>query len=180
MNYLKNAPGRGLFYRSSEHLCIEGYTNADLARSPSDWKSTAGYCTFIGGNLVTWRSKKQSIVARSSAEVEYRVMAHTTCELTLLRTILQEFGLLVQGPTSLYCDNQIAIHIASNPVFHERTKHIKVDCHFIRSKVESKDIITPFVHFGSQLADIITKALPKNAIDSICSKLGVIDIYSPA
>uniref|UniRef100_A0A2N9IA04 Integrase catalytic domain-containing protein n=1 Tax=Fagus sylvatica TaxID=28930 RepID=A0A2N9IA04_FAGSY len=148
--------------------------------SPSDRKSTTGYCTFIGGNLVTWRSKKQSVVARSSAEAEYRAMAHTTCELTWLRTVLQEFGLLTQGPTPLYCDNQAAIHIASNPVFHERTKHIEVDCHFVRSKVESKDIITPFVPSGSQLADIFTKALPKNAIDSICSKLGVIDIYSPA
>uniref|UniRef100_A0A2N9F645 Integrase catalytic domain-containing protein n=1 Tax=Fagus sylvatica TaxID=28930 RepID=A0A2N9F645_FAGSY len=156
LKYLKNAPGRGLFYRSSGHLRIEG------------------------GNLVTWRSKKQSVVARSSAEAEYRAMAHTTCELTWLRTVLQEFGLLTQGPTPLYCDNQAAIHIASNPVFHERTKYIEVDCHFVRSKVESKDIITPFVPSGSQLADIFTKALPKNAIDSICSKLGVIDIYSPA
>jgi transposase InsO family protein len=180
LKYLKNAPGRGLFYRSSGHLRIEGYTDADWAGSPSDRKSTTGYCTFIGGNLVTWRSKKQSVVARSSAEAEYRAMAHTTCELTWLRTVLQEFGLLTQGPTPLYCDNQAAIHIASNPVFHERTKHIEVDCHFVRSKVESKDIITPFVPSGSQLADIFTKALPKNAIDSICSKLGVIDIYSPA
>uniref|UniRef100_A0A2N9FV09 Integrase catalytic domain-containing protein n=1 Tax=Fagus sylvatica TaxID=28930 RepID=A0A2N9FV09_FAGSY len=180
LKYLKNAPGRGLFYRSSGHLRIEGYTDADWAGSPSDRKSTTGYCTFIGGNLVTWRSKKQSVVARSSAEAEYRAMAHTTCELTWLRTVLQEFGLLTQGPTPLYCDNQAAIHIVSNPVFHERTKHIEVDCHFVRSKVESKDIITPFVPSGSQLADIFTKALPKNAIDSICSKLGVIDIYSPA
>jgi hypothetical protein len=124
LKYLKNAPGRGLFYRSSGHLRIEGYTDADWAGSPSDRKSTTGYCTFIGGNLVTWRSKKQSVVARSSAEAEYRAMAHTTCELTWLRTVLQEFGLLTQGPTPLYCDNQAAIHIASNPVFHERTKHI--------------------------------------------------------
>uniref|UniRef100_A0A2N9H562 Uncharacterized protein n=1 Tax=Fagus sylvatica TaxID=28930 RepID=A0A2N9H562_FAGSY len=180
LKYLKNAPSRGLFYRSSGHLRIEGYTNADWAGSPSNRKSTTGYCTFIGGNLVMWRSKKQSVVARSSAEAEYRAMAHTTCELTWLRTVLQEFGLLTLGLTPFYCDNQAAIHIASNPVFHERTKHIKVDCHFVRSKVESKDIITPFVPFESQLANIFTKALPKNAIDSICSKLGVIDIYSPA
>ncbi len=76
LKYLKNDLGRGLLYRSSGHLCIEGYTNADWAGSPSDQKSTTGYCTFIGGNLVTWRSKKQS-----SAEVEYRAMARTTCEL---------------------------------------------------------------------------------------------------
>ena len=154
LKYLKNTPGLGLFYQSSGHLCIERYTDADWAGSPSNRKSSIGYCTFIGGNLVTWRSKKQSVVARSSIEAKYCVMARTTCELTWLRTILQEFGLLVQGSTPLYCDNQAAIHIASNPVFHERTQHIEVDCHFIHSKVESNDIVTPFVPFGSQLANI--------------------------
>ena len=119
-------------------------------------------------------------MTRSSAEAKYRAMAHTTCELTWLRTVHQEFGLLTQGLTPLYCGNQAAIHIASNPVFYERTKHIEIDCHFVCSKVESKDIITLFVPSGSQLANIFTKALPKNAIDSICNKLVVIDIYSPA
>ena len=119
-------------------------------------------------------------MTRFSAEAENRARAHTTCELTWLRTVLQEFGLLTHGPPPLYCDNQAAIHITSNPVFHERTKHIEDDCHFVRSKVESKDIITPFVPSRSQLVDIFTKTLPKNAIDSICSKLGVIDIYFPA
>jgi transposase InsO family protein len=180
LKYLKNAPGRGLLYKSSGHLRIEGYTDADWAGSPADRRSTTGYCTFIGGNLVTWKSKKQSVVARSSAEAEYRAMAHTACELTWLRTLLQEFGFPVHDPTPLYCDNQAAIHIANNPVFHERTKHIEVDCHFVRTKVESKEITTPFVPSGSQLVDIFTKALPKVAIDSICHKLGVHDIYSPA
>ena len=119
-------------------------------------------------------------MARSSAEAEYRVMAHTTCEQTWLRTILLEFGLSVQGLTPLYCDNKETIYIANNPIFHERTTHIEVDCHFISSKVESKDIVAPFVPFGSQLADVFTKVVPKNVIDSICSKLRVIDIYSLA
>ena len=180
LKYLKNAPGRGLLYKASGHLRIEGYTDSDWAGSPADRRSTTGYCTFIGGNLVTWKSKKQSVVARSSAEAEYRAMAHTTCELTWLRTLLHEFGFPVHDPTPLYCDNQAAIHIANNPVFHERTKHIEVDCHFIRSKVESKEISTPFVPSGSQLADIFTKALPKASIDSICRKLGVYDVYAPA
>jgi hypothetical protein len=139
--YLKNVSGRGLFYRSSGNLRVEVYTDTNWAGSTSNRKSTTSYYTFIGDNLVTWRSKKQSVVARSNAEAKYHAMAHTTCELTWLRTILQEFGLLVQGPTPRYRDNQAVIHIASNPVFHERTKHIKVDCHFIHSKVESKDIV---------------------------------------
>ncbi|XP_059625362.1 uncharacterized mitochondrial protein AtMg00810-like [Cornus florida] len=180
LKYLKGAPERGLFYRSSGHLQIEGYADANWAGSPSDRRSTTGYCTFIGENLVTWRSKKQSVVARSGAEAEYRAMAHTACELTWLKTLLQELGISVQCPIPLHCDNQAAIHIASNLVCHERTKHIEVDCHFIQPKVDSNEIVTPFVPSGRQLANIFTKALPKNSIDSICSKLGVIDIYSPA
>ena len=78
LKYLKNAPGHGLFYRSSGHLS----TDADWAGSPLDRKSITGYCTFIGGNLLTRRSKKQSVVTRSNTEAEYRAMAHTTCELT--------------------------------------------------------------------------------------------------
>ena len=114
-----------------------------------------------GGNLVTWRSKKQYVVACSSAEVEYRAMAHTTCELKWLRTLLREFGFPAQDPTPLYCDNQAAIHIASNPVFHERTKHIEVDCHFVRAKVESKEISTPFFPPVVNLQTSSPKHFPK-------------------
>ena len=77
LRYLKGAPGRGLLYQSSSTLSITGFSDADWAGSRSDRRSTSGYCTFVGGNLVTWRSKKQSVVARSSAEAEYRAMAHT-------------------------------------------------------------------------------------------------------
>jgi hypothetical protein len=94
---------------------------------------------------VTWKSKKQTVVARSSAEAEYRAMSNTTSELTWLQHFLQEIGFATPTPIPLFCDNQAAIHIASNSVFHERTKHIEVDCHFVRDKILSGDISTPFV-----------------------------------
>ena len=131
LRYLKRASGLGLLYRSNGHLKVEGFTDTDWAGSPSDRRSTTGYCTFLGGNLVTWKSKKQTVVARSSAEIEYRAMAHTSSELTWIQHFLQEIGFLVSTPIPLYCDNQAAVHIASNPAFHERTKHIEVDCHFV-------------------------------------------------
>ena len=81
MRYLKAHPGHGLLYKANGHLQVEAYTDADWAGSPLDRKSTIGYCTFLGGNLITWKSKKQTVVARSSAEAEYRAMAHTSCEL---------------------------------------------------------------------------------------------------
>jgi hypothetical protein len=89
--YLKNAPSHGLFYRSFGHLCIKGYTNTDWTGSPLDRKSITSYCTFIGSDLITWRSKKQLVIAHS-AEAEYRAMAHTACKRIRLRTILQQFG----------------------------------------------------------------------------------------
>ena len=89
-------------------------------------------CMFVGGNLVTWKSKKQSVVARSSAEAEYRAMATATCEIIWIKSILKDLGFKTPNSIPLYCDNQAATYIASNHVFHERTKHTEVNCHFIR------------------------------------------------
>ena len=169
-----------MFYRASGHLRVEAFTDSDWAGGPSDRRSTTGYCIFLGGNLVNWKSKKQTVVARSSAEAEYRAMAHTTCEVVWVRSFLEEIGFPVQVPMNLYCDNQAAIHIASNPVFHERTKHIEVDCHLVREKLTGGVIATPFVSTSAQLADMFTKPLFKPRLELLCDKLGLIDIYYPA
>ncbi|KAJ9548762.1 hypothetical protein OSB04_021305 [Centaurea solstitialis] len=180
LKYLKGAPGLGILYQNHGHHVIEGFTDADYDGDPTSRRSTTGYCVFVGGNLVLWKSKKQNVVSRSSAESEYRAMAQTTCELIWLRNLLGELGFAQSKPMNLYCDNEAAIHIANNPVFHERTKHIEVDCHFIREKLEDGTISTPFVRTGGQLADVFTKALPGSRVSSICNKLGMFNIYAPA
>jgi len=99
----------------------------------------------IGGNLISWKSKKQNVVVKSSAEAEYRAMVVATCELIWIKQLLHELKFEYTQQMKLCCDNQVALHVASNPVFHERTKHIEIDCHFIREKVLYKEIITESV-----------------------------------
>ncbi|XP_019161438.1 PREDICTED: uncharacterized protein LOC109158074 [Ipomoea nil] len=119
LNYLKGAPGRGIVYQNHGHMNIECFADADYAGSKENRRSTTGFCVFFGGNLISWKSKKQNVVSRSSAESEYRAMAQATCEILWIYHILDEIGLKASIPAKLWCDNQAALHIAVNPVFHE-------------------------------------------------------------
>ena len=119
---------------------IERYTDADWAGNILDRKSTSGYFTFVGGNLVTWRSKKQKVVALSSAEAEFKGMAKGLCELLWLRRVLTEIGFGPSYKMKLFCDNKAAIDISHNPIQHGRTKHVEVDKHFIRQNLKEKII----------------------------------------
>ena len=127
LRYLKAQPGRGLLYHAKGHLRVEVFTDADWACSPSDRRSTTGYCTFLGGNLVSWKSKKQTVIARSSAEAECQAMTYISCKLMWMRHLLEDLCFEVKLLMSMYCDNQTTIYIISNPVFHEKTKHIELD-----------------------------------------------------
>ena len=129
---------------------------------------------------MTWRSKKQNVVARSSAEAEFRAMAQGVCELLWLKIILEDLKIRWDGPMRLYCDNKSTISIAHNPIQHDRTKHIEVDRHFIKEKLESRLIYTPYVTTQGQLADVLTKGLNSTVFQNIISKLGMENTYSPA
>ena len=113
-----------------------------------DLKRTGGHCVFVGGNRVSWKSKKQSVVSQSSSESEYKAMTQSVCEIMWLHQLLIEVGIKTPVPTKLWCDNQASFHIASNPVFHERTKHIEIDCHFICEKIQLGLISTGYVKIG--------------------------------
>ncbi|PON66810.1 Ribonuclease H-like domain containing protein, partial [Trema orientale] len=170
----------GLFFGKNEKRGIEAYTDADWAGSIDDRKSTSGYCTMLWGNLVTWRSKKQNVVARSSAEAEFRALAQGICELMWLKRVLVELRMATDSPMKLYCDNQAAINIAHNPVHRDRTKHVEVDRHFIKEKIESGVICMTYVPTKQQVADVLTKGLPRQLFEDMIDKLGMINIYSPA
>jgi hypothetical protein len=167
LRYLKVASGRGILMKNHGHVDLIGYSDADYAGSPRDRKSTSGFYMFVGENLITWKNKKQAVVARSSVKAEYRVVANATSEIIWLKILLRELGHnLDDAPTKLFCDNQAAIHIFTNPVFHEMTKHIEMDCHFIREKILNKIIETPYICSSDQVANIFTKALSRGIFDS--------------
>ncbi|XP_061359256.1 secreted RxLR effector protein 161-like [Gastrolobium bilobum] len=127
LRYLKGAPGRELWFRKGPNLEIVGYTDADWVGSLQDRRSTSGYFTFLGINLVTWRSKKQKMGELSSAEAEFRGMAKGLCELLWLKKLMCELWYPSKIEMKLFCDNKAAIDISHNPVQHNRTKHIKIN-----------------------------------------------------
>jgi hypothetical protein len=180
LRYLKGCPAKGLLYTRQSSLQVECYTDADWAGSLDDRRSTSGYCTFVGGNIVSWRSKKQTVVARSTAEAEFRAMAHGLCEVLWLRILLTELGLFQGTPLMLYCDNKAAIDIANNPVQHDRTKHVEIDRHFIKEKLDKGIICMPYVSSTSQIADVFTKGLPEKSFSIFCSKMGLYDVFAPS
>ncbi|XP_024028503.1 uncharacterized protein LOC112093728 [Morus notabilis] len=115
--YLKSSPGQGLFFSSSSALQLRAFFDADWGSCPDSRRSVIGYCVFLGDSLVSWKAKRQTTVSRSSAEAEYRAMAATTSELVWLQQLLRDFGVASSSHVLLFCDNQAAMHIASNPPF---------------------------------------------------------------
>ncbi|WJZ80505.1 hypothetical protein VitviT2T_000420 [Vitis vinifera] len=180
LHYLKGNLGKRILFKKNNTLALEAYTDVDYAGSLVDRISTTRYCIFLGGNLVTWRSKKQNVVARSSVESEFRVIAQGLCELLWLKIILDDLRNKWDGPMKLYCDNKSAINIAHNPIQHDRTKHIEIDRHFIKEKLEEGVVCMSYVPSEHQLADILTKGLNNSMFHNLVFKLGMEDIYSSA
>lgn len=157
------------FYLSST-FHIRAYSDSDWAGDPNDRRSTTGTCIYIGPNLVSWTAKKQSTVSRPSSEAEYRALATTTAELRWFSYLFRELNIFLHPP-SLFCDNLSALHMARNPVFHARTRHIEIDYHFIRELVTRGFLMLHYISTEDQLADLFTKGLSKVRFNALSVKL---------
>ncbi|WVZ88157.1 hypothetical protein U9M48_034705 [Paspalum notatum var. saurae] len=135
LRYVRGTVDFGLHLYRSPGTALVAYSDADWAGCPDTRRSTSGYCVFYGDNLVSWSSKRQATVSRSSAEAEYRAVANAVAETSWLRQLLQELHRPPSAATLVFCDNVSAQYLSTNPVQHQRTEHIEIDLHFVRDKV---------------------------------------------
>lgn len=171
--YLKQDPTLGVFISNKPDLTVNAYCDSDWAACPDSRKSISGYLVFMGDSPISWKSKKQATVSLSSAEAEYRAIRQVVGALVWFERLLDELTVSCSLPIHVFCDSQAAVHIAKNPVFHELTKHIEVDCHFVRNKLQHGLISLHHVSTMSQLADIFTKALTGIKHTTILNKFSV-------
>jgi hypothetical protein len=177
---LKSAPRKGLIFRKNGHLNIEGYCDSDWASCADGRKSTSGYFMFVGDNLVSWKSKKQSVVARSTAKTEYIVMALGVADMLWLKGLLTDLKLDQGTQMKLWCNKQSAISIANNPMQHDRTKHVEIDRFFIKEKLDNGLLGLSHIATGEQVTDCLTKRLISSDLARFCDKMGLVDIFRPS
>lgn len=163
-----------LHTKPSTDLDLTGFSDTDWATSSDDRKSMASLCVFLGESLVTSSSKMQKVVSRSRTESEYKALADLAAEIAWVKSLLQEIKVSITRTPTLWCDNLSAKSLASNPVLHARSKHIKVDVHFIRDQVLQNQISIAYVPSVDQTADCLTKALTHTRFNLFRDKLGVI------
>jgi hypothetical protein len=176
LRYIKGTLHIGLHIGTAPVDSLTAYSDADWAGCPDSRRSTSGYCVFLGENLVSWSSKRQTTVSRSSAEAEYRAVAHAVAECCWLRQLLLELHIPLASATTVYCDNVSAVYMTANPVHHRQTKHIEIDIHFVREKVALGQVHVLHVPSSHQFADIMTKGLPVQLFTEFRSSLCVRDV----
>lgn len=180
VRYLKGTVGQGVWLRAQPAAELVCWCDSDWAACPNTRRSVTGYVVHFGGSLISWKSKKQHTVSRSSAEAEYRIMTLALSEITWLEGLFSELNVPISKPITVFSDSKSAIQLAVNPIFHERPKHIEVDCHFIKDKIKEGLIQPMYVSTSHQVADILTKILSQDQHLHLMNKLGVLKILHPS
>ncbi|XP_071713412.1 uncharacterized mitochondrial protein AtMg00810-like [Rutidosis leptorrhynchoides] len=165
LRYLQGTLDYGLHLYKTNTRRLIAYTDADWAGCPDTRRSTSRYCVYFGDNLISWSSKRQPTLSRSSAEAEYRGVANVVSDTCWVRNLLLELHCPLPKCTLVFCDNVSAIYLSGNPVQHQRTKHIEMDIHFVREKVALGEVRVLHVPSRFQIADIFTKGLPRILFD---------------
>ncbi|CAL8170379.1 unnamed protein product [Prunus armeniaca] len=170
LRYLKGTLDFGIWFKPGL-LHLHAYSDADWAGDPNDRRSVSGFIVYLGSTPISWASKKQHTVSRSSTEAEYRALAIAAAELAWIRQLFCDLHIPLHVPPLIHCDNISAIALSSNPVFHSRMKHLQIDYHFVRERVIRGDLLVQHVSSAEQFADILTKGLSIPLFQHHCSNL---------
>ena len=175
LKYLKRTKDMFLCYGGDQELAVTSYTDASWNTDPDDSKSQSGYVFILNGAAVSWRSAKQSVVAKSSTESEYIAASEASSEAIWMKCFITELGVVPSAldPMTIYCDNMGAIANAQEPRSHKKLKHIKLRYHSIREYIEDGDLKICKVHTDLNVADPLTKALPRAKHDLHQNAMGV-------
>ncbi|KAL0381267.1 UNVERIFIED_CONTAM: Retrovirus-related Pol polyprotein from transposon RE1 [Sesamum angustifolium] len=178
VRYLKKGnPNQGLFFSVSNSSTLTAFCDAGWAGCIDSRRSLSGYCIFLGDALISWKSKKQLTVARSTTEARYRSLGIAVFEHKWISYLLMDLCVVPPTLIPVYCDNQAAIHIIANPIFHETIKHIEIDFHLIHDHYKSGFVLPSYVPSKSQLANVLSKSLPAFLFRSFVFKLGLVSPF---
>ena len=178
LNYIYSTIDQGILLKAFDSITLQTFSDSDWAACLDTRRSVTCYLLLLGSSLVSWKSKRQDTISRSSSEAKYRAMSAAASEITWVVCLLANLGLQNLQPVMLHCDSQTALHIAHNPVLHNRTKHIEVDHHFTLEKVIEGIIQLTYLPTSSQLADVLTKVLFSQHFQDLLSKLGMFNNLS--
>ena len=173
--YLNQTIFHGIQIHKAGLPILRTYSDADWAGNVDDHTSTSTYISFLGSNPISWSSKKQRAVARSTIKVEYRALANAASETMWLSTLLKELAFLVTESPQLLFDNLGATYLSFNPVNHSCMKHIQIDLHFVRDLVHKGSLQVKHVHTQDQIAYLLTKPLSRQGTELIRNKIGLAD-----
>ena len=171
LRYVKGTMSMGLSFLNVTDCTLRAYS--DWAGCSSTRRSTGGFCTFLGQNLISWSSQKQPTVSKSSTEAEYRTLSETALELAWISHLLNELGISLPMTPELFGDNLSSIYLTASPAFHKRTKHFETDYHYVRERVALGSLVVRHILARLQLADIFMKSLPTASFQSLRFKLGL-------
>ncbi|OMO95913.1 hypothetical protein CCACVL1_05180 [Corchorus capsularis] len=185
LRYLKGTLDTGLLLSNSDSnskhfMDLRAYADADWAGDTSDRKSTSAFLVYLNGNLISWKCNKQKSVARSSKEAEYKAIASAAAELAWIENLLSELKVKISTSPTIYSDNIGATYVSANPALHSKMKHIAIDFHFVRDKVQAGALQVQHVSTHDQLADLLTKPLSKQKFQLLASKIGVSSSSTPS
>ncbi|GJR38942.1 ribonuclease H-like domain-containing protein [Tanacetum coccineum] len=173
LRYVQGTLNYGLQLFSSSTTNLVAYSDADWAGCPTTRRLTSGYCVFLGNNLLSWSAKRRAMLSRSNTEAECRGVANAVAKTCWLRNLLRELHTPLSSATLVYCDNISAVYLSSNPVQHQRTKHIEIDIHFIRDLVVAGQVRVLHIPSRYKFADIFTKGLPSALFEEFRTSLSI-------